>query len=453
MDKKIFRKSIISSIIIIFFITSIFNVSIKANNIDKGTREPKTIWGYVTYCNGSAAVGASVVVNASGFPDETTITDSVGAFQVDVGPDTGTEWPDGTSFTVFVTKDDWSGSNTDMVSGSVTRCDVTLNPPTLFADADANPTIVVVGETVNFYGSVTGGASPYSWHWNFSDGNFSYEKNPTHEFNSQGIYNCVLTVADDCDNMDTDDVIITVNPVLYCNAVGPYSGTICDCVQFDGFATGGHGGYSYSWDFDDSDGIQVDSTEEDPCVWYNSDSNYIATLTVTDSESDTVIDSTNVFVFTIPVIYDEYPVNNSIGVERPPTNISSTVEDIGGDNLDVHFQWRNHDNMWVTLQAFTDVGNGTYDYIPVGNDWIWGDTSYIWSVNVTDGFGWANQTFFYTTGGSRYDINNNDVVNFQDAGLCWIHRDTVVPYDGLYDVNLNGVVNFQDAGLCWINRD
>ena len=54
--------------------------------------------------------------------------------------------------------------------------------------------------------------------------------------------------------------------------------------------------------------------------------------------------------------------------------------------------------------------------------------------------------------GSIYDVNNDDVINFQDAGLCWVNRDTAVPYNATYDVNQDGTVNFQDAGLCWVNR-
>jgi len=80
--------------------------------------------------------------------------------------------------------------------------------------------------------------------------------------------------------------------------------------------------------------------------------------------------------------------------------------------------------------------------------------TYVWSVNVTDGYYWTNKTFMFTTRGSRYDVNNNNVVNFQDAGLCWVNRKSNdMTYDGLYDVNQNGLVNFQDAGLCWVNRD
>jgi hypothetical protein len=52
-----------------------------------------------------------------------------------------------------------------------------------------------------------------------------------------------------------------------------------------------------------------------------------------------------------------------------------------------------------------------------------------------------------------YDVNHDGKVNFQDAGLVWVHRTSLVPYDGLYDVNQDGQVNFQDAGLTWVNRD
>jgi len=55
-----------------------------------------------------------------------------------------------------------------------------------------------------------------------------------------------------------------------------------------------------------------------------------------------------------------------------------------------------------------------------------------------------------------YDVNRDTVINFQDAGLCWVYiqDDVDDPYGNLlYDVNMDGNVNFQDAGLIWINRD
>ena len=77
-------------------------------------------------------------------------------------------------------------------------------------------------------------------------------------------------------------------------------------------------------------------------------------------------------------------------------------------------------------------------------------------MNATDPLGsgsWVNETCRYTMGGSRYYVNNDTRVNFQDAGLVWIHRTSEADYDGIYDMSHDGVVNFQDAGLTWINRD
>jgi len=199
-------------------------------------------------------------------------------------------------------------------------------------------------------------------------------------------------------------------------------------------------------------------------------------VNVTDSEFTemNVTTQPSMVVITLPpVIYNEYPVNLSLGVERPPAELNVTVEDPNGDIMDVYIRWKvicecciqnsnccySYDGDWITVKTFTGVGNGTYEFIPLDdvtiwlNDWIWGDTTYTWSVNVTDGTTWTNETYQYTTGGSRYDVNNNDLVNFQDAGFVWVHRTSEVAYDGLYDVNLDGQVNFQDAGLTWINRD
>ena len=56
-----------------------------------------------------------------------------------------------------------------------------------------------------------------------------------------------------------------------------------------------------------------------------------------------------------------------------------------------------------------------------------------------------------------YDVNRNEIINFQDAGLTWIYITTPEIHnefgDLLYDVNYDGQVNFQDCGLIWVNRD
>jgi len=68
-----------------------------------------------------------------------------------------------------------------------------------------------------------------------------------------------------------------------------------------------------------------------------------------------------------PVISDEDPGNGSTDVERPPSELNATVEDPNDDTMDVFIRWKKHDyyhfGEWVTLESYTDVGNGTYDFI------------------------------------------------------------------------------------------
>ena len=308
MKKKTYinKKAVVSSgalMVTLLLISSVFSLPVSMVIAD---RAPVVIQGTAEYCNGGNADGAFVEVSSS-ISTETTYVGpaggwSSGYWQVDVG-DPGPNWPAGTSFTVTITDDDWSGFTSDVLVHPLTDVGtVYLDPPAVVASASANPTTVLVGETVNFFGSATGGATPYSWSWNFGDGGSSTLQNPTHQYTSDGVKTVTLTVTDACGNADSDTVIITVNPALSCDAGGPYSGTICNPVQFSGSANGGIPPYSYSWDFGDGGS----STLQNPSHQYTSDGTYTATLTVTDSQSppDSVSDTATVTISTTALSAD-----------------------------------------------------------------------------------------------------------------------------------------------------
>ena len=73
---------------------------------------------------------------------------------------------------------------------------------------------------------------------------------------------------------------------LTANAGGPYKGKNDTEICFYGTVSGGTPSYTYSWDFDDSDGIQEDITDQNPIYTYANVGAYTATLTVTDSNGD-----------------------------------------------------------------------------------------------------------------------------------------------------------------------
>ena len=71
--------------------------------------------------------------------------------------------------------------------------------------ADANgPYTGETGEAIQFYGSAVGGSPPYSYEWDFGDGENSYEQDPTHVYTTADTYTVTLTVTDATDATDED---------------------------------------------------------------------------------------------------------------------------------------------------------------------------------------------------------------------------------------------------------
>jgi len=84
------------------------------------------------------------------------------------------------------------------------------------------------GTPVSFTGSATGGTPPYSWLWDFGDGNTSDEQNPTHVYSTPGNYTVILTVTDDSGDSsdDTTWAYIENNPPNAPTITGATSGKV-----------------------------------------------------------------------------------------------------------------------------------------------------------------------------------------------------------------------------------
>jgi hypothetical protein len=53
-----------------------------------------------------------------------------------------------------------------------------------------------INETIQFNGTAWGGVEPYTWYWDFGDGNSSTSQNPTHAYMYEDEYEVILTVTD-----------------------------------------------------------------------------------------------------------------------------------------------------------------------------------------------------------------------------------------------------------------
>ncbi len=80
----------------------------------------------------------------------------------------------------------------------------------LIADAHG-PYEAEVGEDIQFTGSAEGGVPPYTYEWDFGNGDTSDEQNPTYSYDAAGEYDVVLTVTDSQKEVATDETTATIS--------------------------------------------------------------------------------------------------------------------------------------------------------------------------------------------------------------------------------------------------
>ncbi len=199
--------------------------------------------------------------------------------------------------------------------------------PGLIANAHG-PYKAKPGETIQFYGSASGGTEPYSWYWEFGDGTTSTEQNPTHAYSSVGTYTVKLTVTDynGQQAVDTTQAIIN-NPPSTPTISGPSSGKVNTILTFvlkstdpDGddvryFIDWGDGRKTTTSFYKSGEGVSVEHT-------WNSIGKYVIKVQAEDEK-----ESTSPYAyFSIEIgasnppykPYNPYPPDNATGVELNP---------------------------------------------------------------------------------------------------------------------------------------
>jgi len=111
---------------------------------------------------------------------------------------------------------------------------VQLNQAELGVTFTANKKRVKEGERVAFEGRIAGGFAPYSFEWDFGDGNTSTVKFPSHTYKTAGSYTVSLKVTDDEGYTDTKtrDGYILVRP--------GWGASITTSSAWSGLVTFGH---------------------------------------------------------------------------------------------------------------------------------------------------------------------------------------------------------------------
>src|SRR5207253_2023194 len=197
------------------------------------------------------------------------------------------------SYSVVLTAKDTSPSQ----QTATTHRNVTVRssppPPSLTASFTESLCHPIVGQTVSFTGSASGGTSPYSYAWNFGDSSTGSGSSVSHVYQTAGVYAVVLTVTDAAGHVASASNTVTVTSPLSAGITySPSNPAVLTSVQFTGTATGGTGPYSYGWNFGDGTTGAGSSTSHS----YLLPGTYTVTLTVVDANGLTVTASTTVTV-------------------------------------------------------------------------------------------------------------------------------------------------------------
>lgn len=173
------------------------------------------------------------------------------------------------------------GDFSDDVNGTPTKLQPTYKPPQANAEGPYNS---VVNRKITFSGSVKNGKAPYSYAWDFGDGEKSNNKNPKHSYKQSGIYNVRFTVTDDQGKSDTEQVKVNIEQKKInhpdVKLSGPNLAVIGEEIQFEGEATSGNPPFVlWRWEFGDGN----ISNAQSPTHIYSRNGTYTVTLTVTDN--------------------------------------------------------------------------------------------------------------------------------------------------------------------------
>lgn len=93
-----------------------------------------------------------------------------------------------------------------------------------------------VDTSYSYFSTVT------NWHWTFDDGQMSFVNNPSHYYDSAGVYAVQLIVTNGNGCKDTLDNTITINPLPVIMALGDTVICLGDAAQLSA-----NGGVSYTW--------------------------------------------------------------------------------------------------------------------------------------------------------------------------------------------------------------
>ncbi len=314
----------------------------------------------------------------------------------------------------------------------------TLNTPLTISSPKANissvDTFNCPGRPVRFVNQSTGPGLAYTW--SFGDGGSSTILNPSHVYNTDGLYTVKLVIRDQygcADSMTKTNYIHINSPV----ALFSMSDSASNCpplvINFINQSTGVQ---SFRWDFGDS----TYSTSASPAHFYNYPGVYYASLTVTGIGGCTSVYQRRV---TIKGPEGEFTYNPLGGCNPVSVNFSAST------NGRISFVWDFNDG--TTIPTNDSVISHTYTH----------PGRYVPKMILIDGTGCqvpirGRDTITVSAITNHFSFNNkllcdSGVVSFTDASVI-TSGDAITSYqwafgDGNVSADKNPVHQYNNTGI------
>jgi len=221
-------------------------------------------------------------------------------------------------YTVTLTVTDSKG-NTATASQTLTG--------TFITSFTFSPPSPVIGQTVAFNATASGGTPSYSFSWSFGDSSTGTGASVTHAYLSGGNFTVALTVKDSGSPQQTatSQKLVKIPTSLAASFVfNPSSPEVGLQITFTGSASGGTAPYGFSWAFGDGGSSSANPTAHS----YSSTGSFTVTLTVRDANGGTATSSQTVPVASAPSVSFNYsPTTPETG--SPVTFTATTTGGVG----------------------------------------------------------------------------------------------------------------------------
>ncbi|MFC1742290.1 PKD domain-containing protein, partial [Nanoarchaeota archaeon] len=250
----------------------------------------------------------------------------------------------------------------DSASDSVT---VTVADTAPVVDFNWNTTQPVEAQPLEFNATVTGQDPPFTYSWDFGDGETGNVEDPEHTYAVGGDYNVTLEVTDADGSVTTvqHEIHVAQNPPQVDLYVDPLSGDEPITVNVTCVVTNGDAPITYDIDFGDG---TAHETVNETIHTFDQNGTYVVNCTVTDADGDFATDIETV------TIADTVPTVNFTYTPLKPQESETVDFDATMTSYDaiVDIQW--------------DFGDGSTDNVEDPSHVYINEGNYTVTVTVTD---------------------------------------------------------------------